>query len=82
MEIQNSSRAVIAHQIFAAPRVSRLIDSDIGPAGNQFGCDTSQKVRIAVIPVGYKRVIEHHDAHKPNQSPNVSIGAGSRTSSP
>ena len=53
----------LCNQVLRAPRVTRLVHADVVPARDELRAHATQKVRVAVIPVGRKRMAEDDDAH-------------------
>src|SRR4051794_5434576 len=51
MEAFDCFRPVIASQVLTAPAVARLEDSNRVPSRNQLRRDTSEEVRVPVVPV-------------------------------
>ena len=55
--------ALLSFEISYAPSVTRLVNVYVMMLGDQFASNATQKVSIAMIPVGNQRVTEDHDAH-------------------
>ena len=62
LEIIDGLRPVFSQQILPAPAIFRLKDPDIVAPAQQLGSNASQKMRVAVIPIGYQRVREDYEA--------------------
>jgi hypothetical protein len=53
---------VVAQQIGAAPAIARFIGNGVMSAPLQLAHNAAQKVRVAVVPIGHKRVREDDEA--------------------
>src|SRR5436305_466684 len=56
------------NQVRHAPPVVRLVNVHAVAALDEFHRDATQEVRVAVVPIGYQRMIEHHNLHAATSS--------------
>src|SRR5690606_32515674 len=64
LELPERLGAVFQNHVLSTPAVGRFVHLDLVAQVAQLAHQTPEKMRVAVVPAGHQRLIEHHDAHE------------------
>src|SRR5262245_58655409 len=69
-ELGDRQLADFRRQVQSAPGVDGLVDLDLVPPRRELRGDTTQEMRVTVVPVRKQRMTEEADIHVPASAPN------------